>query len=139
MRVLDTNVISEPLKARPNPAATQWLDEQDLQTLFLTAVSVAELLFGVELLPDGKRKRSLHATLLRTIEQRFPGLVLPFDEAAAREYASMASEAQKRGYNISFADGQIASIAKARGFAVATRDEKPFRAMGIETVNPWDV
>ena len=137
MVILDTNVVSEPLRTGCSLKVIRWLDNQEISHLYLTAVNVAELLMGIALLPGGKRKTALGNGLLLLIERHIENRILAFDAKAARLYASLASRAQKRGVITSFADGQIAAIAAAHGFAVATRDEEPFKAMGIRVVNPW--
>ncbi len=137
MIVLDTNVVSEPLRARPDAAVVQWLDAQDPRTLYLTAINVAELLAGVELLPAGRRKRTLKATLDERVFPLFAGRVLPFDEKAAFAFASLNAKAVASGNRVGFSDAGIAAIAQANGFLLATRNVKDFRGTGIGLVNPW--
>ena len=137
MIVVDTNVLSEPLKPLANPAVIRWLDEQDPETLYLTATVLSEVLIGIALLPAGKRKlgmgRSMQSLLARLFEERF----LAFDWEAAIAFALLGSRAAAKGYSISVADCQIAAIAAVHGFAVATRDTAPFLAAGVPIVNPW--
>ena len=137
MIILDTNVVSEPLKPRANQIVQDWLDQQAVETLYLTSTSLSELLYGIALLPAGKRKRVLSAGLEELVDRLFPSRVLPFDAAAAAYYASLASSARAKGHDVSVADAQIAAIAKVHGFVVATRDLDPFRVMNIPVVNPW--
>jgi hypothetical protein len=137
MIVLDTNVVSEPMKLRGDPAVQAWLDRQVADTLYLTATSLAELLVGVEILPNGKRKEGLITGLKDLLTALFDGRILPFDQPAAETYARLISHARANGRVISVADGQIASIATTRGFAVATRDVAPFVATGVHVINPW--
>jgi toxin FitB len=137
MIVLDTNVISEPLKPEPERKVLQWLDNQVAETLFITAVSYAELLVGIEMLPAGKRKDGLAKSLAALLERIFGSRILPFDRAAAGEYACIYAHTKKSG-PISMADAQIAAIAAAQGFSVATRDVSPFRAAGLAVINPWE-
>jgi predicted nucleic acid-binding protein len=135
--VLDTNVVSEPISARPSAAVIDWLDRQAAETLFLTSVSLAELLVGVEILPLGKRRNNLGLALAELLTTLFAKRILVFDERAARTYAALFSIARTNGRPISFADAQIASIAQVHGYAVATRDARPFLAMGASVVDPW--
>ena len=138
MIILDTNVISEPLKPGADPAVTRWLDAQDPETLFLTATVLSEVLIGIALLPAGKRKngmaQAMHALQLRLFADRF----LSFDRDAAIAFALAGSHAAAKGYSISTADCQIAAIAAVHGFTVATRDTAPFLAVGIPIINPWE-
>ena len=137
MIVVDTNVVSEPLKPQADPAVLAWLDRQAEHVLYLTAISLAELLVGVEKLPEGRRKTALAQSMRPLLARWFNPHILPFDEAAATAYAKQVSRARAAGQAISIADGQIAAIAKQHRFAVATRDRRPFRVAGIEVVNPW--
>lgn len=137
MIILDTNVISEPLRAEPAPQVLAWLDRQSPPTLHLTAVNVAELMDGVARLPDGRRRVDLEAALATRVLPLFAGRVLPFDEAAAFSFARLYSTARAAGHSLGLADAYIAAIAVSRGFAVATRDVAPFRAAGVEVIDPW--
>src|SRR6185312_14710441 len=116
-----------------------WLDEQIAETLYLTSVSLSELLLGLEALPDGKRKVGLAAALSELLTTLFGARVLPFDQHAATMYAGLVSRARAAGRAISMAGGQIAAIAAVHGFTVATRDTGPFVAAGVPVVNPWDL
>lgn len=136
MIVLDTNVVSEAMKPEPAPAVRNWLDEQIAETLFLSSVTVAELLFGIGALPEGKRKQKL-AAMLDGLLGLFDGRILPFDTAAARQYADLAVAARKAGKGFPTPDGYIAAIAMAHGFAVATRDASAFEAAGVPIIDPW--
>ena len=136
MIVLDTNVISEAIKVEGNPAVLAWLDRQVANTLFLTSVTLAELLVGVEILPPGRRRDSLAAALDGAVSL-FGSNILPFDRPAAVAYAPLIARARANGGAISLADGQIAAIAVVRGFAVATRDTAPFVAGGVPVIDPW--
>ena len=137
MILLDTNVISEPLKPLADPAAAAWLDRQSKESLYLCAPVLMEVLFGIALLPDGKRKSALGATTLHLLENYFADRFLAFEREAATAYASLASRACARGFILSVGDGQIAAIAAVHGFAVATRDTAPFLAAGVPIINPW--
>lgn len=137
MIVLDTNVISEPLKPTAEPAVLTWLDRQNLETLFLSAISLAELRYGVAALPKGRRRDGLSEALERRIFALFGARILPFDTAAADAYAVIRAHARKAGKAIGATDGYIAATAAAHGFAVATRDIAPFEAAGVTVINPW--
>lgn len=137
MIVLDTNVVSEAMKPGPHPAVQAWLDEQAAETLYLSSVTLAELLFGIASLPAGRRKNALAQTLDGLLEL-FRDRVLAFDSNAARHYADLAVAARAAGKGFSTPDGYIAAIAAARGFSVATRDVAPFRAAGVRVINPWE-
>ncbi len=137
MIVLDTNVVSEAMKAAPNPAVRAWLDEQVVETLYLSSVTLAELLFGIGTLPAGRRKNALTQTLDGLLAL-FGDRVLVFDTEAARHYADLAVMARAAGKGFPTPDGYIAAIANARGFAVATRDVAPFQAANLNVINPWE-
>lgn len=136
MIVLDTNVVSEAMKPEPDPGVRDWLDEQAAETLYLSSVTVAELLFGIGALPDGRRKQKL-AAALDGLLALFEGRILPFDTRAARCYADLAVAARVAGKGFPTPDGYIAAIATAHGFAVATRDDSAFRAAAVPFVDPW--
>ena len=133
----DTNVISEAMRMNGNATVTAWLSSQPLAGLFLAAPVLAELLLGIQILPAGKRKTDLRAAFARTIDQRFRDRMLPFDHRAAAAYATVVASARSRGQAIAVIDGQIAAIAAAHGFSVATRDTAPFAAAGVPVINPW--
>ena len=138
MIILDTNVVAEPMRASGNPGVQAWLDEQAAETLYLTATSLSELLLGIEILPDGKRKKGLSAALSELLVRLFGLRILPFDQQAAMAYAPLVGRARAGGRLISVADAQIAAIAAVHGFTVATRDFAPFVAVGVPIINPWD-
>jgi len=138
MIVLDTNVVSEPMRPNGAPGVRAWLDRQTAETLYLTATSLAELLVGIAALPDGRRKNGLDGALHELLVRLFGPRILPFDQQAATAYAAVVGRARASGRIISVADGQIAAIAAVRGFTVATRDVQPFIAAGVPVVNPWE-
>jgi predicted nucleic acid-binding protein len=138
MIVLDTNVISEPLKPLADPAVIRWLDSQAPETLYLTAINLAEILIGIALLPVGKRKRGMELAMQSLLTKLFEGRFLSFDREAAIAFALLGSRAAAKGYSISVANCQIAAIAAVHGFAVATRDTAPFLAAGVPVINPWE-
>ena len=137
MIILDTNVVSEPLKAEPEPSVLAWLDAQAPTTLYMTSITLAELLAGVAALPAGRRRNKLRQALTDQVMPLFEGRVLAFDAQAAHAYAQVHAGAQAAGNPISFADGAIAAIAAAHGFAVATRNVRDFKGTGVEVVDPW--
>ena len=137
MIVLDTNVVSEAMQAQPTPAVRAWLDAQVAETLYLSSITLAEMLFGIGTLPVGRRKDAMTKTLDGLLDL-FADRVLAFDAEAAWRYAELAVAARAAGKGFSLADGYIAAIARARGFIVATRDVAPFQALGITVINPWE-
>lgn len=137
MILIDTNVISEPLRAQPNPGVVAWLDDQPLETLYLSVVTVAELRFGVACLPAGRRRDALHERLETQVIPAFAGRVLTFDLPAAQAYANLMANARNAGLAIGMADGYIAAIATVNGMTVATRDKDPFIAAGVSVIDPW--
>ncbi|MGA0587595.1 type II toxin-antitoxin system VapC family toxin [Dyella sp. KRB-257] len=139
MILLDTNVVSEPLRHAPEARVIEWIDAQPLETLYLSAITVAELRAGVALLPAGKRRAGLHDNLEKRVLPLFVGRVLPFDMACTNAYAELMAKARAAGLAVGTADGYIAASAAANGFAVATRDTGPFQAAGLATINPWKV
>ena len=135
--LLDTNVVSEPLRQAPETRVIEWIDAQPLETLFLSAITVAELRAGVALRPAGKRRAVLQQSLEKRVLPLFAGRVLPFDLACTQAYAELMAKARAAGLAIATADGYIAAIAAANGFTVATRDTGPFEAAGAAVINPW--
>ncbi|MBN3787179.1 type II toxin-antitoxin system VapC family toxin [Burkholderia sp. Ac-20353] len=137
MILVDTNVISEPLRREPSVAVMDWLDAQNVETLFLAAISLAELRFGVAALPEGRRREWLHQSIEQRVVPVFRGRILPFDEAATKAYANLRARARAAGSAIAPADGYIAATADANGLIVATRDIAPFEAAGLRVIDPW--
>ncbi|HEY8260891.1 MAG TPA: type II toxin-antitoxin system VapC family toxin [Methylosinus sp.] len=136
MILLDTNVVSEAMKPEPFPAVRRWLDEQAAETLYLSSVTIAELMFGVGALPDGKRKDRL-AAALEGVLKLFADRVLPFDTNAARRYCDLAVKARAAGKGFPTPDGYIAAIAASHDFVVASRDASAFAASGLTVIDPW--
>lgn len=137
MILIDTNVISELWKAEPYPAVLAWIDAQAVETLYLSAITVAELRFGVATMPEGKRRSIYQDRLEREVLPAFSGRVLPFDLEASQAYAELMARAKSEGKAIGKADGYIAATAAARALTVATRDVAPFQASGLAVINPW--
>jgi predicted nucleic acid-binding protein len=138
MILLDTNVVSEAMTREPHPRVCAWLDAQVEETLFLSSITVAELLFDIGALPAGKRKDALAAALDDVLDL-FSARILPFDTSAARRYADLAVKARAAGKGFPTPDGYIAAIAAAHGFAVASRDTSAFHAAGLTVIDPWTV
>jgi len=136
--VLDTNVISEAMKPIPHPEVRAWLNDQAVETLYLSSVTIAELLFGIGAMPIGKRKDML-IQILEGVVEMFRDRVLPFDHEAARCYADLAIKAKSAGLGFPTPDGYIAAIAASKGFIVASRDIGPYSAAGVSIINPWQV
>ena len=138
MILLDTNVISEPLTLRPDPAVVSWIDEQVIETLYLSTISVTEMRYGIVVLPEGKKRDSLRVSLDERILPLFESRILPFDLAAAERCAELRRRARAAGQGVGITDSYIAAIAAARGLTVATRDTQPYKAMGVDVINPWE-
>jgi predicted nucleic acid-binding protein len=137
MIVLDTNVISEAMASSPSPSVSRWLSDQPTSLLFTTAISLAEILYGIELLPVGKRRSGLLLAAESMFSKLFAKRVLTFDESAARVFAHIAVYRSLSGKPITLFDAQIAAIAKANGAVLATRNTADFEQCGVRLVNPW--
>jgi predicted nucleic acid-binding protein len=137
MILLDTNVVSEPLKLCGDVAVLNWIDAQAIETLYLSTISLAELRFGMAALPAGKRRDMLHTSLEQRILPLFAGRILSFDDAASQAYAQLRAKARAQGKTVASADGYIAATALTHGLMVATRDTAPFEAAGVSVINPW--
>lgn len=136
MIVLDTNVVSEAMRPQPDAGVLSWLNDQATETLYLSSVTLAELLFGLGALPAGARKDRL-TQALDALLALFPGRILAFDQDAARRYAGMAVAARAAGRPLPTADGYIAATAARHNFAVATRNVAHFAVTGVELIDPW--
>lgn len=137
MILLDTNVISEPMRSAPDPAVGEWLDAQSIDTLYLSVISLAEIRYGISLLPNGHRRNELAARFEDELLPHFAGRIVDFDEGASSAYASLRSTARRQGFAISDFDALIAAIATSRKLPIATRDTAPFTAAGLMVINPW--
>ena len=137
MILLDTNVISEPLRRGSDNNVLLWIDAQAVETLYLSTISLAELRFGIAALPTGKKREALHASLEQRILPLFAGRILSFDAPASQTYALLRARARAEGKAIAPTDGYIAAIATLHGLTVATRDTAPFEAAGLTVINPW--
>ena len=137
MIVLDTNVLSEALKPLPSPVVLGWLAEQEPSSVFTTTITQAEVLYGIETLPPGKRRGRLLTAVEKMFADEFAGRILPFDENAARAFAQIVAAREAGGRPIAQFDGMIAAIARSSRAAVATRNIADFQHCGIDVINPW--
>jgi predicted nucleic acid-binding protein len=138
MILLDTNVISEPMRASGDSNVRRWIDAQSIETLYLSTITLAELRFGIAVLPEGKRRNLIEASLEQRVLPLFAERILSFDAPASQAYAILRARARASGQAIAPSDGYIAAIAMANDLAVATRDRSPFEAAGLEVVDPWN-
>ena len=139
MIILDTNVVSEAMKPAPAAAVFRWLSSQPASKLFVTTVTQAEILYGLELLPKGRRRAALQSTAEAMFEVDFAGRILPFDSDAARILPDIAASRRASGRPIAQLDAQIAAIARSRGAELATRNTADFEHCGITLINPWHI
>ena len=137
MILLDTNVLSEVLLPLPDSRVLRWIDSQPDAALFISAITEAELRYGVALLPPGRRRTALAAAIDRILAEDFADSILPFDSPAAAAFAEIAASRRRAGRPTSQSDAQIAAIARSRGAIVATRNVPDFVKCGIGVVNPW--
>lgn len=136
MIILDTNVVSELMKPSPSAPVIEWIRARTGSELFTTSVTLAEILTGIARLPDGRRKEFLRSTASEVLAA-FQDQVLPFDSGAAHHYAEVVGGRDQRGLPIDGFDAQIASICRARGAALATRNVKDFRHTDVKLIDPW--
>lgn len=137
MIVLDTNVVSELMRPKGDPRVVAWADALPADDLYLTAVTVAELRYGVQRLPDGQRRSDLAERLRRILAEGFAGRILPFDDDAAAEYAHVVVSREQRGLRTTMADAQIAAICRHRAAGLATRNTRDFAHTGVRVIDPW--
>jgi predicted nucleic acid-binding protein len=138
MILLDTNVLSELMRPAPSAAVESWMSDQPVAGIFISAITEAELRYGLALLPDGQRQRRLITQVEAMLAEDFAGRILPFDSPAASAYARIAAARRLSGRPISQADAQIAAIAASRGASLATRNVADFIDCGIDVVDPWN-
>lgn len=138
MILLDTNILSELMRERPAARVFDWVNRRPASELGITAVTVAEILYGIGRMPEGKKKRTLLALTEKMFEKEFSRRILPFDAHAAVEYAAIVLAREKMGEPISMADAEIASICRLHGYALATRNTADFRNTGIKLIDPWE-
>lgn len=137
MILLDTNVVSEPLRPQPDSRAVPWLDAQVHETLYLSTITIAEMRFGIAALPAGRRRRILSERFEGEVMPLFHGRILAFDELAATAYARIRARARQRARALGDFDALIAAIADANGLTVASRDTGPFVVAGVPVINPF--
>ncbi len=138
MIILDTNVVSELMRPTPSEPVVRWIGAQPADRLFTTTITQAEILFGVALLPQGRRRDALANMAVQMFAEDFSGRVLSFDEAAALAFAPIAAGRRRQGRPIGALDAQIASIAVSRGAELATRNIADFLDCGLAPINPWE-
>lgn len=136
MVILDTNVISEALRPSPSQDVIRWLKSQHAANVHTTAITIAEILQGVEMLPAGRRRKALQNAVAQALSV-FDGKVLPFDFEAAAVYAKLAAQRQGQGRPLAPLDGMIAAIAHTHNATLATRNVKDFAGCGLRLINPW--
>jgi toxin FitB len=135
--VLDTNVVSEPLREKPDPKVLVWLNAVDPRDVFLTSITIFELMVGTQLMADGKRRRKLEEELRLQVDMIYANRILAFDDKSAEICARLTAAKQLAGSMPKLADFQIASIAIKHGYAIATRDTADFQHEGLRVINPW--
>ncbi len=138
MFLLDTNVISETFRPTPEPRIGRWMTAIPIDRLFVSSITIAELLYGLAIMPDGKRKHALGSVFQTFLTERIVTPIQSFDDRDASAYASISARRRRMGRELREFDAQIAAIALTRGFAVATRNVRDFEHCGIEIINPWD-
>lgn len=139
MILLDTNVLSELMRAKPDPQVLAWVDAQPASELLICSITVAEILHGIARMPDGKRKQGLLDLASSMFDEDFAGNILPFDADAAMHYAEIAAEGEARGRVVNMADAQIAAIGLLHDAVVATRNIRHFESLGVDLVDPWNI
>ncbi|TVR66193.1 MAG: type II toxin-antitoxin system VapC family toxin [Spirochaetaceae bacterium] len=138
MIVLDTNVLSEIMKPNPDTHVLSWVDSVPPRDIAITAITVAEILYGIGRLPDGSRLRKLMSAAAAVFKEDFTDRVLEFDADAAVEYAALVVEREAAGLSIPMADAQIAAVCRVQACTLATRNVRDFQGTGVTTVNPWN-
>jgi hypothetical protein len=138
MILLDTNVLSEALRPSPSDVVLRWLAAQETGAVFTTAVTQAEILYGVEVLPAGKRRLRLYTAVEHLFAEEFRGRILPFDEASARVFPKIVARRDAIGRPISQFDAVIASVCRSRNASIATRNVADFDHCGLSIINPWE-
>ena len=135
--MLDTNVVSEAMRIVPDPGVLRWLNESETSDLYLSTITIAEVSYGLQILPEGRRRDAISERFEQFVNRGFSHRVLSFDEPAAIVYGEIMARTKKIGRPMSVPDGQIAAIAKTHNLVVATRNTEDFEPTGMELVNPW--
>jgi predicted nucleic acid-binding protein len=138
MIILDSNVVSQLMRPAPEPRVLRWLDSQAAEDLHVTAVAVAEILYGVDLIFAGRRRDVVRAATEKMFEAVFADRILPFEDRAARSFSQIASSRRRQGKPMSEFDAQVAAITRVHGATLATRNPYVFEACGVRLVNPWE-
>ncbi len=138
MILLDTNVVSEVMKPSPADGVLRWLDDQETEDLYLSTITIAEISFGIRILPDGRRRRTLNESFEEFVSRGFEQRILDFDTTAAYVFGDLMARRREAGRPMSFPDGQIAAIARRHHFSLATRNVRDFDLCGLETLNPFE-
>jgi toxin FitB len=137
MIIIDTNVISEMMKPSPMPAVISWVDSQEATQLFITTITIAEIFYGINVLPDGNRRRLLEESFDKALKDAFKHRVLSFDETAAHFYGKIMSQRKILGRPLGIPDGQIVAIARTHNFSIATRNIRDFADCEVDVINPF--
>ncbi|MCP3907060.1 MAG: type II toxin-antitoxin system VapC family toxin [Oceanicoccus sp.] len=138
MIILDTNIVSEFMTSPPASQVLNWLNAQHVASLYISTITLAEINYGLSVMPTGKRRQLLSKRFTQFVDEAFTQRVLSFDEAAAKTYGELMGHRKEIGRPMSSMDGQIAAIARAKGFSVATRNIKDFEHCQIDLINPFD-
>ena len=138
MILLDTHVVSEVMKVSPSASVLRWLDDQSSSAVYVSAVTVGEIEYGLRILPDGRRRLQLKERFEQFIALAFAQRVLGYEEAAARLYGEIMGLRKELGRPMSVPDGQIAAIARSHGLSIATRNTRDFEECGVDLLNPFD-
>lgn len=137
MILIDTNVISEMMKPVPAAKVIDWMDAQDVTKLYIASTTIAEITYGLQVLPDGKRRHFLGEAFEKAIKEGFKARILSFGESATHLYGNIMAQRKELGSPMSILDGQIAAIARAHDCALATRNIKDFQNCDLELINPF--
>lgn len=138
MILLDTNVLSEMMRPSPEPSVIEWLNQRETVTLYVSTITLAEIGYGLNVLPKGKRRRSLETRFEQFVSAGFEHRIVDFDARAARAYGEVMGHRKRLGRPMGILDGQIAAIARVRDFAVATRNVRDFEGCKLQVLNPFE-
>ena len=138
MILLDTNIISEVMRKQPSDRVLSWLNRESTAELFVSSITIAEICYGLRILPIGQRRKQLETHFEQFIAQGFTGRIIGFDETAARAYAEIMGLCKEKGRPMSLPDGQIAAVAQTNQLVLATRNIRDFAHCGLELINPFE-